>query len=90
MIELNSLVSEDTAIGVYDVEKKELCQVYKTFKKAYQSLGISDKELTKSCTKKIRVFSPNLKKDVACRVIKTTPEMKFVRGVLTNLNELKK
>ena len=89
MSELNSL-TDNTAIGVYDVEKKELIRVYKTAKKAHQDLGITDKLLTKSYTKRIRVHSPVIGKEIACRMIKLTPDMVFHKNVLTNLSELKK
>lgn len=89
MSELNSL-TDNTAIGVYDVEKKELIQVFKTAKKAHQDLRITDKQLMKSCTKRVRVHSPAFGKEVACRVIKLTPDMVFHKNVITNLNELKK
>ncbi len=59
---------EDTCIRVYDPEKKELIAVFKTYSKASNRLGVGHSTVQHKCESKRRMYSPMLKKEVACRI----------------------
>ncbi len=59
---------EDTCIRVYDPEKKELIAVFKTDSKASNRLGVGHSTVQHKCESKRRMYSPMLKKEVACRI----------------------
>lgn len=69
---------EESRIGVvaYDVsikdisKRKEMSLKYKTLKLAEQRLGIGYNVIKNAATKRLRVYSPILKKELAIRYIK--------------------
>ena len=69
---------EDSRIGIvaYDIsiknmnERKDKALKYKTIKLAQQRLGVGNNVIKNAAEKRLRVFSPNLNKELAIRYLK--------------------
>lgn len=69
---------EESRIGIvaYDIsiknieERKDKALKYKTIKLAQQRLGIGNNVIKNAAEKRLRVFSPNLNKELAIRYLK--------------------
>lgn len=69
---------EESRIGIvaYDIsikninERKDKALKYKTIKLAQQRLGVGNNVIKNAAEKRLRVFSPNLNKELAIRYLK--------------------
>ena len=76
---------KDVCIKIYDPENKKLIGIFDNFAKAGNKLGLSISSIQGKCSTKNRVFSPTLKKEVACRTSRITPgDLKLINKTKTN------
>jgi hypothetical protein len=68
-IDIDKFGYEDLEVRVYDPQTKQVIKKFDTLGRASASLGLTPNVLRNRCTTRQRVYSPNLSKEVAVRLV---------------------